>query len=133
MQFQIQTVSRTPIYLQLATQIREGIARGDLQPGEKLPSVRQLSRELVVNPNTIAKVYSELERDGVLINRPGLGSYVAPPSDDLTDEAKKRKLHVLADQLLTEAVHLGFSAKEILQLVKERSREFAWTGAGRRG
>jgi GntR family transcriptional regulator len=131
MQFQIQTVSRTPIYLQLATQIREAIARGDLKPGDKLPSVRQLSRDLVINPNTVAKVYAELERDGILVGRPGLGAFVAPPSDDLTSEARQRKLNVLIDQLLTEAVHLGFTSREVQRMVKERAGAFAWPKPGR--
>src|SRR5205823_5970636 len=82
MDFHIDTGSRLPIYQQLAQQIREGIARGDLRPEERLPSVRQLSRELVANPNTIARAYTELERAGILVSRPGLGVFVAQPNND---------------------------------------------------
>ncbi|WP_254513343.1 GntR family transcriptional regulator [Anatilimnocola floriformis] len=122
--FQIDVASRVPIYRQLAQQIREGVARGKLAADERLPSVRELSRTLVINPNTVARVYTELERDGVLNTRPGLGVFVAQPRNDLTRRARKDRLATLADQLLTEAVHLGFSAQEVLSLVTERIAKF---------
>jgi GntR family transcriptional regulator len=124
MLFQIDAASRSPIYRQLAQQIREAVARGCLAPESRLPSVRDLSRQLVINPNTVARVYTELERDGVLNTRPGLGVFVAQPRNDLTKKARKDRLTALADQLLTEAVHLGFSAEESLALVAERMEKF---------
>ena len=75
MEFQVDPTTRVPIYRQLMDQIRLAVARGRLKPGSRLPSVRVLSRELVVNPNTIARVYTELEREGVLNTRPGLGRF----------------------------------------------------------
>ena len=71
MQYEINSASRLPIYQQLVQQVREAIARGDLKPLEQLPSVRQLSRDLVINPNTVARAYTELEHEGLLNNRPG--------------------------------------------------------------
>jgi GntR family transcriptional regulator len=127
MQFQIDTASRTPIYRQLAKQIREAVARGTICPEQKLPSVREMSKELVVNPNTIARVYTELEREGVLNTRPGLGVFVAHPKAELTKRVRKERLVELLDQLLTEAVHLGFSASEVAALVGQRSEQFQWT------
>ena len=124
MLFQVDSASRTPIYRQLVGQIREAVARGRLAPEERLPSVRDLSRTLVINPNTVARVYTELEREGVLNTRPGLGVFVAQPRNDLTKKARKDRLTALADQLLTEAVHLGFSADESLALVSERMEKF---------
>jgi GntR family transcriptional regulator len=124
MLFQIDSASRSPIYRQLAQQIREAVARGRLAPEARLPSVRDLSRQLVINPNTVARVYTELEREGVLNTRPGLGVFVAQPRNDLTKRARKDRLTALADQLLTEAVHLGFSAEESLALVSERMEKF---------
>lgn len=124
MLFQIDAASRSPIYRQLAQQIREAVARGRLAPESRLPSVRDLSRQLVINPNTVARVYTELERDGVLNTRPGLGVFVAQPRNDLTKRARKDRLTALVDQLLTEAVHLGFSAEESLALVSERMEKF---------
>jgi GntR family transcriptional regulator len=76
MQFQIDTTNRTPIYRQLMAQIRAAVARGQVTPDERLPSVRDLSRQLVINPNTVARVYTELEREGVLNTRQGLGVFV---------------------------------------------------------
>src|SRR3954451_22081991 len=83
MTFHVDTASRLPIYQQLAQQIREAIARGDLQPEERLPSVRQLSDELIVNPNTVARTYVELEREGLVVSRPGKVIFVAQPGTDL--------------------------------------------------
>src|ERR1022692_1149214 len=88
----IDTSSRLPIYQQLVQQIREAIARGELKPEESLPSVRHLSRDLVINPNTVSRAYNELERDGLLVSRPGLGIYVAQPRNDLSRAARDRRL-----------------------------------------
>jgi GntR family transcriptional regulator len=129
MEFQISTASREPIYQQLAAQVREGVARGKLKAGERLPSVRELSRTLVVNPNTIARAYTELERDGVLHTRQGLGVFVAEPSSDLTKAARKKRLLETLDAFLTEAVYLGFTRDEVLQTVTDRTWQFEWRAA----
>lgn len=130
MAFHVSTSSRLPIYQQLVQQIREAIARGELQPEQPLPSVRQLSRDLVINPNTVARAYTELERDGLVITRPGRGNYVAQPRQELTKAARERRLTEQLDAWLTEAVHLGFSAQQVLQLVRERSGQFQWNAGG---
>ena len=130
MGFQISTASRVPLYQQLAQQIREAIARGELQSEASLPSVRQLSRELVINPNTVARAYTELEREGLLISRPGRGIYVAQPRNDLTRSARDRRLTEQLDRWLTEAVNLGYSADEVLRLVAGRVRQFHWQTEG---
>ncbi len=130
MEFHISTASRLPIYQQLVDQIREAVARGDLQPEERLPSVRQLSRDLVVNPNTIARGYTELEREGILNTRPGLGVFVAEPKAELTKKVRERRLLEMLDRLLTAAVHLGFSEDDVVKFVAKRVKEFHWTSAG---
>jgi GntR family transcriptional regulator len=129
MKFQCDATARTPIYRQLIEQIREAVARGRLKAGERLPSVRVLSKDLVVNPNTIARAYTELERDGVLNTRPGLGVFVAKPQAALTAEAKRRRLAAIVDRLLTEAVHLGVSADVVMQLVSDRAEQFQFEEA----
>jgi GntR family transcriptional regulator len=129
MQYEINSASRLPIYQQLVQQVREAIARGDLKPDEQLPSVRQLSRDLVINPNTVARAYTELERDGLLNNRPGRGVFVAEPKGELTKDARRRRLFEILDRFLTEAVHLGFSGEEVLRLVTSRSAQFQWNAA----
>jgi GntR family transcriptional regulator len=126
MEFRIDPSSRLPIYRQLTHQYRESVARGKLLPGERLPSVRDLSRTLVVNPNTVARVYTELEREGLLNTRPGLGVFVAEPKAELTRKVRKERLQKLLDGFLTEAVHLGFSAAEVVAVVSEGVKQFRW-------
>ena len=129
--FTVDTLSRLPIYQQLAQQVREAIARGDLHPGDRLPSVRQLARDLVVNANTIARAFMELEHEGILVSRPGLGIFVAVPRRELAKAARDRRLVELLDHWLTEAVHLGFSAEEVVSLLRQRLTRFHWqTHAG---
>lgn len=126
MDFSIDVASKTPIYRQLAEQIRSAIARGRLSANGRLPSVRDLSRRLVINPNTVARVYTELERDGLLITRPGLGVFVAAPGSDLTKKARRERLTALLDSFFTEAVLLGFSADEVQDLVRDRMSQCQW-------
>jgi GntR family transcriptional regulator len=126
MEFRIDPSSRLPIYRQLRHQFREAVARGRLECDERLPSVRDLSRTLVVNPNTIARVYTELEREGLLNTRPGLGVFVARPKAELTRKVRKERLETLLDGFLTEAVHLGFSSEEVVASVSERAGQFRW-------
>jgi len=126
MEFRLDASGRSPIYRQIVQQVREGVARGRLKCGEQLPSVRELSRLLVVNPNTIARAYLELEREGVLNNQPGRGVFVAEPRPELTKEVRRRRLIELIDKFLTEAVHLGFSEDEVLRLLSARGEQFQW-------
>jgi GntR family transcriptional regulator len=126
-EFSIDTASRSPICRQLTGQIREAVARGKLQPEERLPSVRELSRSLVVNPNTIARVYTELEREGVLNTRPGLGVFVAHLRPELSRKVRQQRLREALDGFLTEAVHLGVAADEVVALVSQQVKQFQWS------
>ena len=81
---------------------------------------------LVVNPNTIAKVYTELEREGLVCTRPGLGVFVARPRQELTKKARRERLLLPLDRFLTEAVHLGFAAAEVEEIVRDRMGRFQW-------
>jgi GntR family transcriptional regulator len=126
MEFRIDSSSRLAIYKQLARQLREAVARGTLRPEDRLPSVRELSRTLVINPNTVARVYTELEREGILSTRPGLGVFVATPKAELTKKVRKERLQKLLDHFLTEAVHLGFTANEVVALVEDGVKQFQW-------
>lgn len=128
MELSIDTGSREPIYRQIAIQVREAVARGHAAPGEKLPSVRELSQRLVVNPNTIARAYTELEREGVLHTRQGMGVFIARPTTDLTKVARRKRLTEQVDALLTDAVYLEFTSAEVLQLIEERAARFQWPG-----
>ena len=129
MKFQCDPASRQPIYRQLMDQVRAAVAKGRLKSGERLPSVRRLSRELIVNPNTVARAYTELEREGVLNTRQGLGVFVAERNAELTKKARRDRLLESLDRFLTEAVHLGFGADEVVALVNERIAGFQFDGA----
>ena len=126
MQFQIDPTHRLPMYEQLKQQIREAIARGKLEPAEKLPSVRELSRQLVINPNTVARVYRELEDEGVLNNQQGSGTYVADRREETGRRARRQPMARLIDELLTQAIHLGMPYDEVVRLLAERAGEFQW-------
>ena len=130
MRFQCDTTSRTPIYRQLIDQVRRAVARGKLSPGDRLPSVRQLSRDLVVNPNTVARAYTELEREGTLVTQQGRVAFVAEPQMDLTKKARRKQLAEKLDELFVEAVHLGFTSDELLAMVQDRIKQFAFAAKG---
>ncbi len=83
----------------------------------------------MINPNTVARVYTELEREGILNTRPGLGVFVARPKAELTKKARKERLEELVDHFLTEAVHLAFRAEEVLATVAVRAKQFQWQSA----
>jgi GntR family transcriptional regulator len=127
-EFTINPSSRLPICRQLSQQIREAVARGRLRPEERLPSVRELSRSLVVNPNTIARVYADLEREGILNTRQGLGVFVARGGSELSRKVRRERLEEAINHFLTEAVHLGFTADEVEAAVAEQVKEFLWRG-----
>ncbi len=129
MQYAISPTTGVPIYQQLIDQIAAGVARGQLRPNERLPSVRELSQTLVVNPNTVARAYTELEREGVLYTRPGLGVFVAEAPQPVAKRTRRERLLKLIDPLLVEAVRLGCTADELVELISERTRQFAWSEA----
>ena len=126
MQYSISPATGVPIYQQLRDQIAAGIARGKLRPNERLPSVRDLSQTMVVNPNTIARAYTELEREGLLYTRPGMGVFVAEAPPPPSKKARRERLQKTLDALLVEAVRLGCSSDELIELVAERAKQFEW-------
>lgn len=114
---QIDRYSRTPIYEQVISQIEEMIARGLFSPGDLLPSVRSLSQELNVNPNTLQKAYAELERKGLCISAPGSGRFIAKDARRILVESKKGRLEELT-QLVRELKDAGVGYEEIIKCVK---------------
>jgi len=110
----------TPIYAQLERGLRAGIATGRLQPGDQLPTVRQLAVELSVNANTVARVYAELERAGVIETRRGVGSFVtATPAQAHPPREHDRRLRAFATRVLADADRAGFGVDEVLAALKE--------------
>jgi GntR family transcriptional regulator len=114
----------TPIYAQLERAIRADIAAGRLSIGDRLPTVRQLALELGVNVNTVAKVYSTLERAGVLTTRRGTGTFVRAPteSDAKRPSARERDqlLQQLSDRALSDAHAAGVSIDDLIRHLESR-------------
>ena len=98
---QISSVWETPIYLQLVEQVSSAIAKGELQTGDKLPAVRALAAELLINPNTVARVYTMLGRSGFVTTKTGSGTYVSDPELRHADAAEINILAERIDTLIT--------------------------------
>jgi GntR family transcriptional regulator len=104
----------TPIYAQLERSLRAAIATGRMQPGDQLPTVRQLAVELRVNANTVARVYAELERAGVIETRRGVGSFIsATPAEARPPREHERRLRAFVTRVLADADAAGFTVDEI--------------------
>ncbi len=120
----ISTGSTTPIYRQLIDQIRRAILRGRLARGDRLPSVRSLAIRLVINPNTVARAYGELARDGVIESQQGKGYFVATKRQVYTKAHQRRRLAPLLEALVSEAALLDFSADDVTAALREKLREY---------
>lgn len=125
MQFRISQEDGRPIYQQLARQIRMQVSTGRLTEGEQLPAVRRLAEQLLINPNTVARAYRELETEGVVSSRRGAGVFVSSCESPLSRRERNRRLNERIDGLLTEAVQLGFDLEAVAHLVRQRSLKFA--------
>ena len=130
MEFTITPSTGVPIYQQLAEQISAGVARGRLSADERLPSVRELSQALVVNPNTVARAYTELEREGTLYTRPGMGVFVSKSPVPLAPSERRERLSAALDPVLVAAVRYGSSLEELVAILEERASQFRWNRAG---
>src|SRR5438552_8975631 len=106
----------TPIYAQLERGLRAAIATGRLRPGDQLPTVRQLAVELKVNANTVARVYADLERAGVLETRRGVGSFIGAGGPELARPAAEhvRKLQAFVTRVLADADRHGFTIDDVI-------------------
>jgi GntR family transcriptional regulator len=114
--------SGVPIYLQLMEQVKHGIETGALRPGEQLPGIRPLAEELVINPNTVAKAYRDLEREGLVVARQGRGTFIAstlaPPSLRHHDE-----LRAELERWLRSALEAGLDEESVRALISATLRE----------
>ena len=122
MQIHISANDGVPIYLQIVNQVKYLVACGRLAPGEELPPIRVLAEQLLVNPNTIARAYMELERDGIVAKRHGSGTYVSDAGSPLARKERMRILSERADALLAEAHHLNVDLDSVIDLLKQRRK-----------
>ena len=119
MQVSINLRDRTPIYIQLERGLRAAIAAGRLRAGDQLPTVRQLAVDLRVNANTVARVYSELERAGVLETRRGVGSFVSATRAQARPRRERdRRLNAFVTRLLADAEAEGFTSDDVLAALR---------------
>lgn len=115
--FQVDVMSRTPVYEQIVQQLEQFVLTGVIVSGDKLPSVRALSMQLAVNPNTIQKAYSELDRRGLIQSVPGRGCFVSEQAALVVSEKKSRQMKDLT-RLVTELAYAGVGKNVILQEVE---------------
>ena len=111
----VDTRDPTPIYAQLERGLRAAVATGRVRPGDQLPTVRQLAVELRINANTVARVYAELERAGVIETRRGVGSFVtASATRAHPPREHDRRLRTFITRVLADADAAGFTADDVL-------------------
>jgi GntR family transcriptional regulator len=108
--------SGVPIYVQIKEQIRHAIETGALSPGDQLPGIRTLAETLVINPNTVIKVYRELEQEGVLEIRHGLGAFVVPRRRNLSKAEGMRDAQQLVHEFVDQLKKQGLAEGEIRRL-----------------
>lgn len=111
-----------PIYLQIVSQVKYLVASGRLQPLDEVPPIRTLAEKLLINPNTVARAYRELENAGILSKKQGSGTFVSELGTPLAWSERIRLLTDRIDGLLAEAHQLDVPTEQVLALIKERDR-----------
>jgi GntR family transcriptional regulator len=127
MQIHLSAADGLPIYLQIVNQVKYLVSSGRLAAGDELPPIRTLAETLVINPNTVARAYRELEHLGVVTKRRTAGTYVSDSGSRLADVECWRILTGRVDGLLAEARQMGISTAEVIELVQRRDAEFVPT------
>ena len=120
MRIHISPADGIPIYLQIVNQVKYLVASGRLAPGEELPPIRVLAEQLVVNPNTVARAYRDLEQAGIVEKRRTAGTYVSDQKSPLARRERVRIITERIDALLAEARQLDIDLGELLEIVKQR-------------
>src|SRR4029450_2090466 len=116
----------TPIYAQLERGLRAAIVTNRLRPGDQLPTVRQLAVDLRVNANTVARVYAELERAGILETRRGVGSFIrATAAEARPPDEHQRRLRAFVTRVIADASAAGFTPDELVEQITSHGKEGA--------
>ena len=116
----INTGSNTPIYKQITDQVRLAVAAGKLVVDDQLPSIRALAERLVINPNTVARAYADLAREGLIESRAGRGVFVTRKRRMFTREEGWRRLEPLMDVVIGEAMVLDFTPPELREAFEKK-------------
>ncbi|MEJ1962347.1 MAG: GntR family transcriptional regulator [Gammaproteobacteria bacterium] len=120
MQIHVSPADGVPVYKQIFNQVKYLVASGVLVSGEEMPPIRALAEQLLINPNTVARAYRELEHAGIVVKRGTVGTFV---SDTPSPFARRERLRVLRqriDALLADASHMGVDVEELKKLIDER-------------
>jgi len=126
MELQIDLESGVPIYMQLVDRIKQMVVSGQLQPGQQLPTIRQLAADLRVNYNTIGRAYLILDQEGVISTQQGRGTYITTRLDEAqVQRLRMEKLRGMIGQAIHDALVLGYSRQEIERIVEEQLDEAA--------
>ena len=111
--FRVDPSNDEPLFLQIVNTVKRAVATGRLETGDRLPSVRELAHELVINPNTIARAYQVLDAEGVTRSRRGSGTFVAERKVILKSDERRRRFRQALETALADAVHLGMTEAEV--------------------
>lgn len=114
--------SGVPFYRQIIDQIKSAIATGAVEPGDRLPTVRQLAVDLSINPNTVSRAYTELELTGLVETQMGSGTFVGQRGVERNDVERRRLLDQLCQEFLSKASTHGFNLDEVLDNLGQRRR-----------
>lgn len=123
--FSVDQKSGIPIYIQIMDQIKHLIATGALQPGQQLPTIRELAVDLTINLHTVAHAYAELERDGFLSIQRGRGTFVSNGhAEQALIDLRQQKLHALVESMFAEVVYLGYEPDEVVQVLQAKIQQW---------
>jgi GntR family transcriptional regulator len=128
----INTGSSTPIYKQITDQVRLAVATGRLTVGDQLPSVRVFAETLVLNPNTVARAYSDLAREGLIESRPGRGVFIIRKRKVFTREEGRRRLEPLLDALIGEAMAMDFTSADLQAAFAKKLSQWQHENGGKK-
>jgi GntR family transcriptional regulator len=121
---QVSPGAAEPIFLQIVGQVSQAIATGDLAVGDKLPPIRKLAEELVLNPNTVARAYALLEQRGLVSTKVGSGTFVVDRSLRSSDSVQLNILAQRMDNIITQGITLGLAPGAIVAMFRTRVRHF---------
>jgi GntR family transcriptional regulator len=114
--------SGVPFYRQIIDQVKSAIATGELAPGDRLPTVRQLAVDLSVNPNTVSRAYTELELTGLVETQMGSGTFVGQREVHRDDLERRRMLDQMCQEFLSRVSTHGFTLDDVLDNLSQRNR-----------
>ncbi|MHC4535569.1 MAG: GntR family transcriptional regulator [Planctomycetota bacterium] len=115
MQIRIDNASDRPVYQQIIDHVKRDIALGRIIKNEKLPTVRQLAGQIAINPNTIAKAYRQLERQGIIVTKAGAGAFVANLDSNLSRSVRKKIISEELERIAVDAFHMQIESQTLLE------------------